>query len=63
MPLFDRKYTACNQITEHLERSAETSDKDCVICGSKNTSQRIITKTSFVLSGSGWYKDSYSKSK
>jgi putative FmdB family regulatory protein len=63
MPLFDRKCTACNQVTEHLEKSSDNSAKDCAVCGSKSTAQRMIAKTSFTLSGSGWYKDSYSKSK
>jgi len=63
MPLFDRKCSACNQITEALEKSSEDSAKDCSICGSKHSATRIIAKTSFTLSGSGWYKDAYSKGK
>jgi putative FmdB family regulatory protein len=62
MPLFDRKCTACNQTTEKLESSSDSSTKDCSICGGKNTAYRTISRTSFTLSGSGWYKDSYSKS-
>jgi len=60
--MYDRKCSNCNQISESLEKYSETDAKDCKICGSKKTFVRIITKTSFTLAGSGWYKDSYSKS-
>ena len=61
MPLFDYKCSVCNQTIELLENYSNNSDKDCIVCGGKNTAQRIKTlKTSFALTGSGWAKDNYS---
>lgn len=61
MPLYEYQCTTCQQITEKLESYSESSVKDCSSCGGKNTAYRLIARTSFTLSGSGWYKDSYSK--
>jgi putative FmdB family regulatory protein len=63
MPLYEYQCTECNQVTEKLESYSEPSVKDCTACGGKSTAYRLIARTSFTLSGSGWYKDSYNKSK
>ena len=60
MPLFDRLCSSCRQTTETLENYSDSLDKDCIVCGGKNTAKRIITlKSSFALTGSGWAKDNY----
>ena len=61
--LFEYKCNKCNREIEKLEHYSAPSIKDCEICGSKLSMHRLIARTSFTLSGSGWYKDSYNKSK
>lgn len=55
------------QCPEHGEFEAEhpiTAPKGatCPTCG-KKTETRLITGTSFVLNGGGWYRDGYSSNR
>lgn len=52
---------------KHLEFDVEHSINDklteCPKCkeeGNENSVKRLISKTSFILNGSGWAKDNYS---
>lgn len=59
MPLYERVCQTCNHTTETLEPYTDTKLKDCPSCGSLVSMDRVIARTSFTLSGSGWCKDSY----
>lgn len=61
--LFEYQCSICKTVTEKLEHYSAPTVKDCEMCKSKSASHRMIARTSFMLSGSGWCRDSYSKSK
>ncbi len=61
MPIYEYKCDKCG-VVEVMQRITESPLKKCPNCKSKV--ERIISHTSFVLKGSGWYATDYaSKSK
>jgi putative FmdB family regulatory protein len=59
MPLYDFKCTVCEHIFEQRQKYKDPNPA-CEECNS--ATEKLITGTSFVLKGGGWYKDGYSKS-
>jgi putative FmdB family regulatory protein len=60
MPIYEYCCEDCRQIFEEWQKDFQDRDKVCPVCG--GTSQRLISNTSFVLKGGGWYTSGYSKS-
>jgi len=58
MPIYEYVCGKCNQITEKLQRFDDPPLKTCSSCGGRL--KKIVSNTSFVLKGGGWYKDGYS---
>jgi len=58
MPIYVYKCTKCEH-KETMQRSISDRDKDlsCPVCGGEM--KREVARSSFVLSGGGWYKDGY----
>lgn len=52
--------THCNHEWEAEQSIKDEALKVCPKCGN-DTAKRLISKSSFVLNGSGWAKDNYSK--
>jgi len=61
MPLFDYKCTECEQITEVLQKHNDEELIQCSECDCVDSMERILSPSSFILKGGGWYKDGYSK--
>ena len=61
MPLYDYKCSACGISIEKLETLNAPETQKCDVCGESNSLKRQLAKTSFSLTGSGWYKDGYSR--
>lgn len=59
MPIYEYCCEDCRQIFEEWQKDFQDRDKVCPVCG--GTSQRLISNTSFVLKGGGWYASGYSK--
>ena len=59
MPLYEYACEACGHHLEAQQKMADAALCTCPSCG-KDELQRLISATSFVLKGSGWYKDGYS---
>jgi len=59
MPLYEFACLDCKRIIEKLQKF-EDPEPNCDKCGQQMF--RIISSTSFVLKGGGWYKDGYTKS-
>lgn len=49
----------CKHEFETEQRITAEPLRDCPECGSKDSLQRLIGKTNFILKGKGWYKDGY----
>lgn len=58
MPIYEYKCPKCGEVFEKFAKSSEShKDAVCPKCGTE--SPRIISRTSFVLKGDGWYVSDY----
>jgi putative FmdB family regulatory protein len=60
MPTYDFKCSECECVFEVFQKYSD-ENPPCEECGKET--ERLISRTSFVLKGDGWYKDGYSKPK
>ena len=58
MPIYEYKCKKCEAVFEVLLKSTEPEPGKCEECGSKRIG-RVMSQTSFVLKGSGWYQTDY----
>lgn len=58
MPLYDFKCEECEHAFEVIQKHSDNHPQ-CIKCG--KSTKKIISNTSFILKGDGWYKDGYSK--
>jgi len=58
MPTYEYQCKACGKEFELEQRITEKPIKKCPSCG-KFQVRRLISNTSFVLRGGGWYSDGY----
>ena len=61
MPIYEYACDKCSHEFEVEQRITEDPVKTCPECRSRKV-RRLISQTSFVLKGSGWYSDLYSSS-
>ena len=61
MPIYEYKCKKCEAVFEVLLKSTEPEPGKCEECGSRRIG-RVMSQTSFVLKGSGWYKTDYASS-
>ncbi len=61
MPIYEYRCNDCHQVFEewskHIEEEKDGTVHSCPIC--RGRSERLISQTSFVLNGSGWYATDY----
>ncbi|HEU4430404.1 MAG TPA: zinc ribbon domain-containing protein [Myxococcota bacterium] len=62
MPVYEYQCSACQFEFEREQRISEAPIKKCPKCG-KQKAKRLISRTSFVLKGGGWYGDLYASQK
>ena len=62
MPIYEYACAKCEREFEVEQRITEDPVKTCPHCRSRRV-KRLISSTSFVLKGSGWYSDLYSSNK
>ena len=58
MPTYEYACRACDHEFERDQRISDKPVKKCPSCG-KMQARRLISRTSFVLKGGGWYNDLY----
>jgi len=61
MPIYEYACAKCESEFEVEQRITADPVKTCPRCKSKRV-KRLISRTSFVLKGGGWYSDLYSSS-
>lgn len=61
MPIYEYKCTKCNEVIEVIQKMNDKPLSKCGECGGKL--KKMITNTSFVLKGSGWYVTDYPSEK
>jgi putative FmdB family regulatory protein len=57
MPIYEYKCTKCERQFEVSQKISDPLLKECNICGGEL--KKLITGTSFVLKGGGWYVTDY----
>ena len=62
MPIYEYACGKCKNEFEVEQRITDDPIKTCPACRSRKV-KRLISKTSFVLKGGGWYSDLYSSGK
>ncbi|MDD9951616.1 MAG: zinc ribbon domain-containing protein [Zetaproteobacteria bacterium] len=58
MPLYEFICRECDAHEEHLMRISDPNPTDCSVCG-KSTLEKMLSRTHFVLKGSGWYETDF----
>lgn len=59
MPIYDYKCTACEKVTEVLQKVSAPPPPGCPHCGEKDCMKKQVSKANIELKGTGWYRDSY----
>ncbi len=54
MPIYEYQCAACSKVTEMLQKFSDPAPSKCEACGG-GPLQKLISQTSFVLNGTGWY--------
>lgn len=57
MPIYVYRCSSCGEQFEIMQRISDDPLTECRLCG--GNVMRLITNTSFVLKGSGWYVTDY----
>ena len=62
MPIYEYACEKCDHEFEREQRITDDPVKTCPKCRSRRV-KKLISRTSFVLKGGGWYADAYSSTK
>lgn len=62
MPIYEYECNKCGHAFEREQRMSDPPIKSCPKCKGRKVT-KLISQTSFVLKGGGWYADGYSDSK
>lgn len=61
MPIYEYRCTKCGNLFEEWTKSFDSPEEEaCPECGGK--AERVVSRTTFKLVGSGWFATDYGKS-
>ena len=60
MPTYEYHCNNCDNEFEKFQRMSDSPVAECPKCGSSNTI-RLVSCTSFILKGTGWYVTDYAR--
>ena len=63
MPIYEYVCESCGKVNEVLQKAGDPAPAKCEDCGGAGPLKRVVSRTSFVLKGGGWYSDLYGSSK
>lgn len=58
MPLYEYRCGKCQAIMEVIQSFTDPAPKKCATCGAARPT-KLISRSGFVLKGSGWYQSDY----
>lgn len=58
MPIYEYECTSCDKVFEVRQRISDEPLRNCPDCG--GMVKKIVSASSFLLKGGGWYADGYS---
>ena len=61
MPIYEYKCPSCRKVFEEWVKAHDTAPKPCPDCGT--IAPHIVSNTTFVLKGGGWYVTEYGNRK
>ncbi|MBI9110740.1 zinc ribbon domain-containing protein [Maridesulfovibrio ferrireducens] len=59
MPIYEYQCHDCQQIFEEWQTNFEDKELECPVCGGLAT--KVLSNSTFVLKGGGWYSSGYCK--
>ena len=62
MPIYEYQCNECGHEFEEMQKITDRPKRKCPACG-KLKAKRVISQTTFVLKGSGWYATDYGNRK
>jgi putative FmdB family regulatory protein len=63
MPIYEYNCSSCGKTIDVLQKISDPAPPTCTSCGAENSLSKVVSRSSFVLKGGGWYSDLYSSTK
>ncbi len=63
MPIYEYSCKSCEKTIDVLQKVSDPTPETCTACGAQGTLSKVVSRSSFVLKGGGWYSDLYSSTK
>jgi putative FmdB family regulatory protein len=63
MPIYEYACNSCGKTIDVLQKVSAPAPEVCSACGAQSSLSRVVSRTSFVLKGGGWYADLYGSTK
>ena len=63
MPIYEYACKTCEKTIDVLQKVSDPTPETCSACGAQGSLSKVVSRSSFVLKGGGWYSDLYSSSK
>ena len=63
MPIYEYSCKSCGKTIDVLQKVSDPTPETCTACGAQGSLSKVVSRSSFVLKGGGWYSDLYSSTK
>jgi putative FmdB family regulatory protein len=63
MPIYEYACQSCGKTIDVLQKISDPTPAACTACGAEGSLSKVVSRSSFVLKGGGWYSDLYSSTK
>jgi len=60
MPIYEYRCPDCDKVFEAMQKFSDDPIKECRYCSGKKV-KKLISRSSFVLKGTGWYQTDYAR--
>jgi len=60
MPIYEYRCPDCEKVFEVMQKFSDEPVKECRYCAGKKV-EKLISRSSFVLKGTGWYQSDYAR--